>query len=117
MTPPLPECVMAKLLKFLKTNRKVFGVLGLLLVVSNPELRALIMLADAVGVGLLLLTMGGYLRLVWQTVVSQGPGVASKTWHAAVRGLQGIAMSRNVLTLGLMAIAQCRCLLALKRPA
>lgn len=107
---------MEKFLKFFKTYRKVFGLLGLLLVVTNPELRALIMLADAVGAGLLLLTMSGHLRLAWQTVISQGPELASKTWHAAIRGLQGMAMSRNVLALGLMALGHCRCLLALKRP-
>ena len=108
---------MERFLKLFKTHRKVLGLLGLLLVVTNPELRALIMLADAVGAAVLLLTMSGYLRLVWQTLLSQGPQVASKTWHAAVRGLQGIALSRNILTLSLMTIGQCRGLLALKHPA
>lgn len=108
---------MERFLKLFKAHRKVIGLLGLLLVVTNPELRALIMLADAVGAGLLLVAMSGYLRLVWRPLLSQGPEGASKTWHAAVRGLQGIALSRNVLTLSLMTIGQCRGLLELKHPA
>ncbi|ANH69155.1 hypothetical protein [Mitsuaria sp. 7] len=107
---------MEKLLKLFKSHRAALAALGLLLVVTNPELRALIMLADAVGAGLILLTMSGYLKLAWHTVVARAPDAARSSWRVATRGVQGLAMSRNVSTMGMHAMTQCRCLLALRRP-
>ncbi|WP_431264989.1 hypothetical protein ACQ859_05965 [Roseateles chitinivorans] len=105
-------------MKLFKTHRAVIvGALGLLLFVSNPELRALIMLADAVGAGVLLLAMSGYLKLVWHTVVVDAPDVARNFWHVAFRCLQGLAMGRNISTMGMHVTTQCRGVLALRRAA
>lgn len=117
MTPPLPKWAMEKLLNWLKAHRtSLVSALGLLLVVSNPELRALIMLGDAVGAGLLLLLMSGYLKFAWHVVITRAPHLARICWRVAVRGVHGIALGRNILTLGMLSLAHCRSLLTMRRP-
>lgn len=83
------------------------ALLGVLLLVTNPELRALLMLGDALGLGLILLTINGYLKLAWQVAMARvGGGVG--LLGLVSRGLYGIALGRNVLALTVLAVQQVR---------
>lgn len=98
---------MRKFLQLIRTRSAQIALLGVLLLVTNPELRALLMLGDALGLGLILLTINGYLKLAWQVTMARvGGGVG--LLGLVSRGLYGIALGRNVLALTVLAVQQVR---------
>lgn len=52
-----------------KTKSLAATIVALLIVVGNPELRALLIILDFLGADLLLLLLGGYLHYYWPMVV------------------------------------------------
>jgi len=98
---------MRKLLEMMRTRSAQMALLGVLLLVTNPELRALLMLGDALGLGLILLTINGYLKLAWQVAMARVGGGVGLIGLVA-RGLHGLALGRNVLALAVLAVQQVR---------
>ena len=65
-----------------KTKSLAVTIVVLLILVGNPELRALLLIFDFLGADLLLLLLGGYLRHYWPLVVFR-----LKPWFARIASI------------------------------
>jgi hypothetical protein len=62
-----------------KTKSLAVTIVALLIVVSNPELRAFMLILDFLGADLVLLLVGGYLHHYWPMVVCHLKPVFART--------------------------------------